>query len=228
MRKIENYSVPVLCLVIFLGFILFGGQIHPVNPDYIPESIELHNLFSKIGEGIAYAYSGNSKTTCFAISKDGWYITAGHKVDRDFPKANEIYVKQDRTLPNQEIYKATQIIIPPPELDLLIFKIAYTPKFYFKRFRKPVMYEEAWIFGFRGATNKVPSSVGYITTNIADSSLLVISTSLISGNSGSPIINREGKILGVGVKVFTISGDGLFISGDIVKEYIKKSLNGRK
>ena len=234
MRKIKPYLVVSFFLIIFVSFIFLVGQTtdnffgdRPISTS-VRESNELHKMFCKVEKGIVYVYSGNSKTTGFAVSKDGWYITAGHKVDIDFPEANEIYVKLDRLLPKQEIFKTTQIIVPSPDLDLLLFKIDYKPEFYFKKFRKPMLYEEAWIFGFRGATNKVPSSVGYITTNVAKPSLLAISTDLVGGNSGSPIINRKGEVLGVGVKLFVVSGDGLFISGDIVKEYIDKNLRERK
>lgn len=219
-----NYKrTALLCLGLLLMTLV--GATPQVNIDkvFIEESETLQRLFSKLGKGIIYCYSNNSKTSGFFISKDGWIITAGHKVDRDFPEANIIYVKLDRTKEKQDVYKSVKIIPPQVELDLMLFKIDYKPKFYFKDFKKPHLYEENWVFGFRLGSNKVPSPSGFINTNKVYPRLLMTTAPICSGNSGSPVINRKGEVLGVLIRGYGF-GDGYFIPGDRAKEFIKKRL----
>ena len=187
------------------------------------ESVLLQLMFVKVQQGIVYCYSGNNKTTGIFVSKDGWILTVGHKVDKDFPGANPIYVKLERT-PKSKVYKSTKILPVALEWDLLLFKIDYKPKFYFKRFSAPYLLQENWIFGFRLSSGKVPSSIGYITHNIKLPHLLLTTASTISGNSGSPILSRKGDVLGIIVKGYEF-GDGFFISSVIAKKYIKENLD---
>ncbi len=186
------------------------------------EYILLGDMFNKVERGIVYCYSNNSKTTGIFVSKDGWILTAGHKVDRDFPDAHPIYVKLERTN-EAKTFKSTKILPVANGWDLLLFKIDYKPKFYFKRFIKPRLLQENWIFGFRLASGKVPSNLGYITHNVALPRLLLTTANSINGNSGSPVLSRKGEVLGILVQGYEW-GDGFFISAVIVKVYIKESL----
>ena len=183
------------------------------------ESQELALMFNEVQNGIVYCYSDGSKTTGFFVSKDGWILTAGHKVDKDFPAAHPIHVKLTREN-NSEVFQSTRIISPSPDWDLLLFKIDYKPKFYFKRFKRPFLFEENWIFGFRASSGKVPSNLGYITFNMAYPRLLLTTASAVSGNSGSPVLNRWGGVLGIVTKGYQF-GDTLFIPSNIIKDYIK-------
>ena len=206
----------VLCLL-FCTTHLYSGQSH------IPtESERLSVMFNRVANGIVYCYSGISKTTGIFVSKDGWILTAGHKVDRDFPTAHPIHVKLTRE-GDSTVFQSTQIIPPTPEWDLLLFKIDYKPKFYFKRFKRSYFFEENWVFGFRASSGKVPSGVGYVTFNMLYPNLLLTTASAVAGNSGSPVINRWGVVLGIVTKGYPF-GDTLFIPSNIVKEYIKKNL----
>jgi hypothetical protein len=220
---LEYKKTILLCSGLFLVVLVLAVPQIDIDKVFIEESEILQRLFSKVGNGIVYCYSNHSKTSGFFISKDGWAITAGHKVDRDFPEANIIYVKLDRTKDGQDVHKSTKIIPPQVELDLMLFKIDYKPKFYFKDFKKPHLYEENWIFGFRLSSNKVPSSSGFIATNKQYPRLLVTTASICPGNSGSPVINKKGEVLGVAILGYHF-GDGYFIPGDRVKEFIEKKL----
>jgi len=193
------------------------------------ESESLYNMFMKVSSGLVYCYSTPSKTTGTAVkkTKEGtWFITARHKVDRDFPEASEIYIKENRER-NTKVYKATNIIVPDNRgLDLLLFFVPdYKAKHIFKTFRVPYLYEETWVFGFRGGADKVPGSPGYVTEFAIDDRFIFSSASIWYGCSGSPVINRQGMVLGIAVQMAGASStDTLFISGKIVKEFIKVSL----
>ena len=196
------------------------------------ESESLYNIFKKVSQGLVYCYSTPSKTTGTAVkkTKEGtWFITAKHKVDSDFPEASNIYIKENRER-DTKVYKATNIIVPDNRgLDLLLFFVPdYKAKHVFKRFRAPYLYEETWVFGFRGGADKVPGSPGYVTEFAINDNFIFSSASIWFGCSGSPVINRKGEVLGIAVQMASASSaDTLFISGKIVKEFIKKALEGK-
>ena len=213
---------------LILGCFLLIGQTFqetmkiPQPSKFIEESKQFTKLVEKIYEGIVFCYSGDTTTTGFFISDDGWIITAGHKVNPDFPSVNKIFIKLER-LADSKIFESQKIVAPVPGLDLLIFKIDYTPQYYFKTFKLPYLFEENWVFGFKSNSGKTISSPGYVSYWLADSKLLLTSASVFFGNSGSPVINRKGEVLGVLIKM-TRSLDGLFIPGSVVEKYIKDTM----
>jgi len=215
MKKVKSIILAVYLLVC-VGY-LYSGQLHERV-----ESQELESMFNKVKNGIVYCYSNGSKTTGFFVSKDGWILTAGHKVDKDFPAAHPIHIKLTREK-DGKVFQSTKIIAPVQNWDLLLFKTDYKPKFYFKKFKKPYFFEENWIFGFRATSGKVPSSSGYVTFTMAYSNLLLTTASAMKGNSGSPVLNRYGIVLGIVTRGYEF-GDTLFISSGIIKEFIKKNL----
>ena len=218
MRKLLSFAV---------GLLLAISICTPQEPKFLPRGVEkeselLRRMFNTVEQGIVYCYSGNSKTTGIFVSKDGWILTAGHKVDVDFPNAHPIYVKLIR-IPKSKVYQATEILPVARGWDLLLFKIDYKPKFYFKKFSKPYLMQENWVFGFRLTSGKVPSGVGYITHNVSRPELLLTTAPIIFGNSGSPVLSRKGHVLGILVMGYRF-GDGFFISSVIVTKYIKDNL----
>lgn len=220
----EKAVKKIKSIILIIGLLLCINNLGPVQlydleATVFVEGLKLATMFRTVEDGIVYCYSGNSKTTGIFISKDGWILTAGHKVDRDFPSANPIYVKLTRTS-SAEVYKSTKILPLAEGWDLLLFKIDFKPKFYFKRFVKFHLLQENWIFGFRLGSGKVPSGVGYITTNVIIPRLRLTTASSIAGNSGSPVLNRRGNVLGILVRGYEF-GDSFFIPSVIVKEYIK-------
>lgn len=213
--KIKSIILAV-CLL-FCTSQLYSGQALAFR-----ESEKLALVFTKVKDGVVYCYSDGSKTTGIFVSKDGWVLTAGHKVDKDFPAAHPIHVKLTRET-DGEVFRSVKIIIPPADWDLLLFKIDHKPKFYFKKFKRPFLFEENWVFGFRASSGKVPSSAGYVTFNMLDPRLLLTTASVVQGNSGSPVLNRWGAVLGIVIRGYDF-GDGLFIPSNIIKDYIEKNL----
>ena len=189
---------------------------------WVRESEEFYRLVNKQMQGIAFCYSGDSWTTSFAVSKDGWYMTAMHKVSRDIPEADKIFVKLERKR-DAKVFVAEKIILHE-KLDLLLFKIDYEPKYYFKEFKDPYMFEENWALGYRGQSGKAVSSSGYATFDTRAPSLVRTTARLTYGSSGSPVINRKGSVLGVAILLATDSLDGLFIPGLEAEKFIKENL----
>ena len=212
-------KIKPIILAVYLLFCIshLSGQVYSRT-----ESQELAMMFNHVERGIVYCYSDGSKTTGILVSKDGWILTAGHKVDKDFPAAHPIHVKLTRET-DGEIFQSTEIISPSPDWDLLLFKIDYKPKFYFKEFKKPHLFEENWIFGFRMSSEKVPSSLGYITFNVLYPRLLLTTATSIGGNSGSPVLNRRGDVMGIVTRGYQF-GDTFFIPSNVVKKYIEENL----
>jgi len=189
-------------------------------------------MFTKVADGLVYCYSDRSKTTGTAVkkTKEGtWFITAQHKVDRDFPQASKIYVKEDRRR-ETKVYESSIVVVPEErELDLLMFFVpGLKTKYVYKKFRAPYRYEETWVFGFRGGAGKVPGAPGYVTEYFTDRKFAFSSASGWYGSSGSPLITRDEEVLGICVRMANQSTDTLFVSGKVVKEFIDKALRGRK
>jgi len=226
-RQVSMKRTIFLSVVIFaLTFIsLFAVQMFNDQERYwLRESERFHTLVIKISSGIAFCYSGNSNTTCFAVSPDGWYITAGHKVNKDFPESQKIYAKLERKR-EAEIFLVEKIIPPPLNQDLLLFKINHKPKFHFKDFAKPVMFEETWVMGFRGSSGMALSPSGYVTHDTSIPQLIRTSARTTFGQSGGPVINRKGQVVGVAILIDMPSfGDNFFIPSQQVKKYIEENL----
>jgi len=222
--------------LLYMGFavLVFFGLLYAQQTQYIRESVLLWKMFTRVADGIVYCHSDRSKTTGVVVKTGltgSWVVTAGHKVDIDFPQASEIDVKVDR---NQETKMYTSLedsIIVPDErgLDLLLFFVpGLKTKYVFEKFRDSFRYEETWIFGFRGGAGKVPGSPGYVTAYFVNRKYAFSSASIWFGCSGSPVLNRKGEVLGLAVRMAEGSTDTLFISGGVVQEFIDKALKGRK
>jgi len=220
-------------LYVAVAFLLFVGIVYAQQ--WVRESEELNKMFGRIANGIVYCHSDSSKTTAVAVkkTKEGtWFVSAGHKVDIDFPQASKINVKIDRKR-EAKMYTSLEGSIIVPEnrgLDLMLFFVeGLKTKYVFKKFKAPYEYEENWVFGFRGGAGKVPGSAGYVAGSFIDGRFVFTSASVWYGCSGAPVVNRWGETLGLVVRLaHHPATDGLFISGDVVKEFVNKALKGRK
>ncbi|MBA7682378.1 hypothetical protein ES703_90728 [subsurface metagenome] len=222
-------------LYVVVAILLFVGVIHA--QEWIAESIELtesiglYEMFARMADGIVYCHSDRTKTTGVVVKKTStgsWILTAGHKVEMDFPQASKINVKVDRGRGSKTYISLEGSIIVPEErgLDLVLFFIeGLKTKYVFKRFRVPYQYEENWVFGFRGGAGKVPGSVGYVAGYFVERGFVFTSASVWYGCSGAPVVNRRGDALGLIVRLANPpSTDGLFVSGKLVKEFIERAL----
>lgn len=220
-------------LYVAVAFLLFVGVIH--SQEWLAESTELYEVFKRMAAGIVYCHSDRSKTTGVIVKKTStgsWVVTAGHKVEMDFPQASRINVKVDREQ-GTKMYTSLEGSIIVPEnrgLDLVLFFVeGLKTKYVFKKFRAPYKYEENWVFGFRGGAGKVPGAPGYVAGYFVGGGFVFTSASIWYGCSGAPVVSRQGEALGLVVRLANPpSTDGLFISGKFVKEFIDKALKGRK
>ena len=228
-----------------LSTMLLLGQIPPIQESgqgqqpetryiRINDAEQVLRLFHISQGAIVYCYSDGSKTTGFIVSKwDGegcWILTAGHKVDKDFPQAGKILVKfsrhEDRKI-EDKVYESIKIINPPKGWDLLLLKIPYKPKVWFDHFRNPHLFEKNWIFGYRKHIDLSPTGPGYVAYNTYSPKMFITTARCAPGNSGSPVLNIKGEVLGIVIAKFD-SGDTLFVPGLVAKLYIESTLAAEK
>ena len=193
----------------------------------IPESILLLRMFATAKKGIVYCYSGDSKATGFFVSADGWILTAGHKVDQDFPQQNKIYVKLSR-VGNSPVYESVKIAPPLEGHDIMLFKIDYKPDHYFKRLKSAYLFEEHWVVGYRGEAGISVSGPGFIANHMARRSMHYSTARAYFGNSGSPALNRQGDVIGVVVMVVGGLWDTYLVPAPVAEKYIKDTLKGER
>ncbi len=179
-------------------------------------------MIRRMAEGICLVYSERYKTTGFFVSKDGWLITNLHIADKEFISIFKLYIKLDVGL-EQVTYESTKII-PHPTYDLLLVKINYKPKYVFRNFRNPYLFEQNWILGFRFFAGKALSNPGYVMLDTNKPYLLRTTACGVAGSSGSPVINSQGVVLGIVVMLYKNTCDTLFIPASVVKSFLEEKL----
>ncbi|ADU30548.1 trypsin-like peptidase domain-containing protein [Evansella cellulosilytica] len=153
-------------------------------------------------ESIVVVNDASSKGTGFYISDDGYIITNAHVIDNGQPTV---------TFQNGSTY-STQIVKSDAEIDIAILKIETEPEVH------PVLeFEESWrmnedifVIGnplfFNFIANK--GQVIGLTEN-RELPMLMIDAPIYRGNSGSPVINEDGKVIGVVFATTRVDIDGV-------------------
>lgn len=203
------------------------------------------NSFNPL-EALLFGHSGNRQETResgslgsgFVISEDGYIITNNHVIDG----ADEIYVK----FSNGNEY-LTKLVGTSPEVDIALLKIDSKDTF------KPLEFADSdqiqigqWSIAFGNPlglndsmTVGVVSASGRSSLGIEEIENFIQTDAAINqGNSGGPLIDINGKVIGVNTAIFSQSGgsiglgfaipsnlvvavkDSLISNGSFVKPYL--------
>lgn len=165
--------------------------------------------------------NGDRKGTGFAISDDGYIVTNEHVIE------NALALSV--IFPDGGMYKA-EVVESFPDVDLAILKVdgdklSYLTLAESYEFTKN---EAVYFIGnplyFTGIANEGTVLQSTLLSDW-DQEVFMIDAPVYRGNSGSPVINKKGQVIGI---VFaTIEDDvyghvGLFIPVDLLNERIQK------
>lgn len=145
-------------------------------------------------EAVVVVETKESKGTGFSISKDGYILTNAHVVDEE--------TMVTVSFPEKGLFNA-EVVENYPDVDLAVLKTETEEELPYLNVADTVEYEEnesiSFIgnpLAFNGIANK-GTVIGYTQLADWDRPVLMIEAPVYRGNSGSPIINEDGIVIGV-------------------------------
>lgn len=145
-------------------------------------------------EAVVVVDTGTSKGTGFAISSDGFIITNAHVVDEQ----NSVTV----AFPEIGLFSA-EVVETYPEVDLALLKTESEDELPFLELAEQTTFEQNEKINFignplawSGIANQ-GSIIGYTDLKSWEQPVVMIEAPVYRGNSGSPIINEQGQVIGV-------------------------------
>ncbi|UOQ92671.1 serine protease [Halobacillus shinanisalinarum] len=163
--------------------------------DFLVTSAKLSNDadIDRYQEAVVVVEAGQKKGTGFAIDGDGTIITNHHVIEGE----NRISI----AFPEKGLFNA-EVVEKFPEVDLAVLQ-AEGSDFPHLRLAKDTSFEEEESFyfignplRFTGIANK-GTIIGYTTLDDWSQPVLMLDAPIYRGNSGSPVINQEGKVIAV-------------------------------
>lgn len=198
-KKSLSFKLVIGLLVISMFLSAAGTLLSIFNIpalDFIQKSRQLANNESiqAYEKAIVTVKSENRKGTGFNISADGLIITNSHIINDQ--KQSII------SFANGQVYQAT-VLKSYPEKDLAFLSIATEDALPFLEIDPSKQWgigDHVYIIGNPLAFNFIANEgtiVGETDNNSLDIPALLIDAPIYKGNSGSPVINEEGKVIAI-------------------------------
>ncbi|QCR30952.1 S1C family serine protease [Lysinibacillus sp. SGAir0095] len=168
-------------------------------------------------EAVVEIQTNDGKGTGFAITEDGYIVTNDHVIE-DALTITVIF-------PDESLYKG-EVIETYPDIDLAILKVdgEELPYLTLADSYSPTQNESIYFIGnplyFTGIANE-GKVIDYKQLSDWEEKVLMLDAPVYRGNSGSPVINLEGQVIGI---IFATIKDpshgrvGLFIPIDLLHE----------
>lgn len=166
--------------------------------DFLIKSAELmtNKDIDEYQQSVVVIESGNSKGTGFSISEDGYVITNEHVIDNEMPITVAF---EERGLYGGEVVHTFE------DIDLALLKVE--PKNqealpYLPLAEKTTFTEREHVYfignplRFNGIANE-GEVIGYRGLSDWDKEVLMLDAPIYHGNSGSPVITEEGRVIAV-------------------------------
>lgn len=211
-KRIITICVAIALLVSLLQIWPQVFNLSSIN--FLHKSAELSKLeeIQEYKEAVVTVSDQNSKGTGFSITNNGLIITNYHVVEGMFP----ITV----TFPNGEIFQAT-ILQSNPNLDLAFLHIEgeNLPALSLSESDSWDVSDQIYVIGNPLLHNQIVMD-GEILEGSDKNRVLLLSAPIYKGNSGSPVINADGNVIGVVFALSTKDQTGLAIPIEKVLEHL--------
>ncbi|WP_256860527.1 S1C family serine protease [Paraliobacillus ryukyuensis] len=195
-RRFPRWAFWLIALVLSLNVIAILPKTFSIPAiDFLMTSAKLstNSTIDNYQEAVVVVQSGESKGTGFSISSDGLIITNQHVIDNG--------KKVSVAFPELGLYQA-EIVAEDAALDLAILDVKDTnlPHLTIAKQATFEQGESIYFIGnplrFNGIANE-GEIIGYTTLKSRDEEVIMLQAPVYRGNSGSPVINKEGKVIGV-------------------------------
>lgn len=171
-------------------------------------------------EAVVEIQTNDGKGTGFVVSADGYIVTNDHVIE-DALTITVIF-------PDERLFKG-ELIESYPNIDLAVLKVEADklPYLTLADSYTPIKNESIYFIGnplyFTGIANE-GKVIDYTLLSDWEEEVLMLDAPVYRGNSGSPVINQDGQVIGI---VFATTEDethghvGLFVPVDLLQEQIQ-------
>jgi serine protease Do len=179
----------------------------------------LDELLARVRPALAIVHNGRRGAGAGVLTGDGLVLTSNHVVAR----GRTFHVKLD----DDASYEA-RVLFRDPDVDLALLEIPVNghPTAVFSE-KEPRPGEMVFAFGHPWGqravlTGGVLSAVTVARTRSGEIPILRTDARLAPGNSGGPLLNAAGEVIGLNAMIF--GGDqGIAIPAIVIREFLEKA-----
>lgn len=195
-RRFPKWAFWVIAIAMFINVIAILPKTFSIPAiDFLVTSAKLatNPAIDQYQESVVVVEGENSKGTGFTISSDGVILTNNHVIEGE----DKILV----AFPNDGLFDA-EVLASYPDIDLAVLKVDGDNLPYLTLANKTTFDKNEHIhfignpLKFNGIANE-GKVIGYTPLKSWDEEVLMLEAPVYRGNSGSPVINKHGLVIGV-------------------------------
>ncbi|MRH44930.1 trypsin-like serine protease [Aquibacillus halophilus] len=195
-RPFPKWAFWLIAIAMFINVIAVIPQTFSIPAlDFLMTSAKLSTdpTIDEYQESVVVIEAGNSKGTGFSISSDGMILTNHHVIEDE----KQIMA----AFPEQGLFDA-EVVASYPDIDLALLKVDGDNLPHLTLADKTTFdtNEHIYFIGnplrFQGIANE-GEVIGYTQLDSWEQEVLMLKAPVYRGNSGSPVIDSDGEVIGV-------------------------------